>query len=276
MVLGALANIALDYLFIVQWNWDLKGAAYATLAAQALVFTLALAYFGSARSQLKLVNREFRFTPRYFYRIANLGLSSFFTTLYTAFITVIHNYLFLKFGSVTETGAYAIVLYISVVYYFIAEGFANGMQPLISYNYGAKRYDNVLKVLRLGFSIIIGSGIVCVVLLNSFSELSVAVFNNNDPALLDATVLGIRLHLWAMPLDGLIFTGAVVFQSLNQASRANVISVGNMLIQLPFMLLLPLMWGISGIWLVMPVSTVVLSVLVGYWLIKLRQQLRSN
>lgn len=276
MVVGALANIALDYLFIVQWNWDLKGAAYATLVAQAFVFILALAYFGSARSQLKLFNPGFCFTPSYFYRIANLGLSSFFTTLYTAFITVIHNYLFLKYGSVTETGAYAIVLYISVVYYFIAEGFANGMQPLISYNYGAKRYDNVLKVLRLGFGIIIGSGIACVVLLNSFSELSVAVFNNNDPALLDATVLGIRLHLWAMPLDGLIFTAAVVFQSLNQASRANVISVGNMLIQLPFMLLLPLCFGITGIWLVMPVSTVILSILVGYWLMKLRQQLSSN
>ncbi len=276
MVVGALANIGLDYLFIVQWNWDLKGAAYATLAAQALVLLLALVYFGSASSQLKLFQPNFDFRPRYFYRIANLGLSSFFTTLYTAFITVIHNYLFLKYGSVTETGAYAIVLYISVVYYFIAEGFANGMQPLISYNYGAKRYDNVLKVLRLGFSIIIGSGIACVMLLNSFSELSVAVFNNNDPALLEATVLGIRLHLWAMPLDGLIFTAAVVFQSLNQASRANLISVSNMLIQLPFMLLLPVLFGISGIWLVMPLSTVLLSFVVGYWLIKLRQQLRQH
>ncbi len=276
MVLGALANIVLDYLFIVQWNWGLKGAAYATLLAQALIFILALGYFSSPSSHFKLFSSTFNLRPHYFYQITHLGLSSFFTTLYTGFITVVHNYLFLKFGSATEMGAYAIVLYISVVYYFIAEGFANGMQPLISYNFGAKRYDNVLKVLRLGFTIIIGSGVACVVLLNLFSELTVAAFNNSDPQLLEATVQGIRLHLWAMPLDGLIFTAAVVFQSINKGSRASVISVGNILIQLPFMLLLPLAFAIPGIWLVMPVSTVILSLVVITWLSRLRCQLNQH
>ncbi|MDO6685380.1 MULTISPECIES: MATE family efflux transporter [unclassified Agarivorans] len=276
MVIGALANIGLDYLFIVKWNWELAGAAYATLGAQAIVMLLALAYFGSRYSNLRFQFSGFRLNTRYLANISNLGLSSFFTTVYTAFITLIHNYLFLRYGSITETGAYAIVLYLSVIYYFIAEGFANGMQPLISYNYGAKRYDNVLKVMALGFSIILGTGVAAVLLMNGFSEFSVGVFNNDDPALLDATVSGIRLHLWAMPLDGLVFTGAVVFQSINRASRATFISLGNMAIQLPFMLVLPFLFGVNGIWLVMPLSTVLLSLLVAWWLVKLVQQFKAE
>jgi Na+-driven multidrug efflux pump len=104
----------------------------------------------------------------------------------------------------------------------------------------------------------------------------VSVFNSDDPELLAATVSGIRLHLWAMPLDGLIFTGAVVFQSINRANRATFISVGNMAIQLPFMLLLPVAFGVVGIWLVMPLSTVILSAVVTWWLLKLVQQLKAE
>ena len=276
MIVGALANIGLDYLFIVKWDWQLAGAAYATLGAQALVMFLAIAYFFSRYSSLSFQVSGFSLKPKYLANISNLGLSSFFTTVYTAFITLVHNYLFLRYGSVTDTGAYAIVLYLSVIYYFIAEGFANGMQPLISYNFGAKRYDNVLKVMALGFSIILGSGVAAVFLMNLFSELSVSIFNNDDPALLDATVSGIRLHLWAMPLDGLIFTGAVVFQSINRANRASFISVGNMAIQLPFMLLLPAAYGVVGIWLVMPLSTVILSAVVAWWLVSLVKQLKAE
>ncbi|WP_220719318.1 MATE family efflux transporter [Agarivorans litoreus] len=276
MIVGALANIGLDYLFIVKWDWQLAGAAYATLGAQALVMFLAIAYFFSRYSSLSFQVSGFCLKPKYLANISNLGLSSFFTTVYTAFITLVHNYLFLRYGSVTDTGAYAIVLYLSVIYYFIAEGFANGMQPLISYNFGAKRYDNVLKVMALGFSIILGSGVAAVFLMNLFSELSVSIFNNDDPVLLDATVSGIRLHLWAMPLDGLIFTGAVVFQSINRANRASFISVGNMAIQLPFMLLLPATYGVVGIWLVMPLSTVILSAVVAWWLVSLVKQLKAE
>ncbi|MGY5450953.1 MATE family efflux transporter [Agarivorans sp. MS3-6] len=276
MIIGAVANIGLDYLLIVHWNWQLAGAAYATLGAQALVMLLALGYFFSPYSTLSFQFSRFTLNTGYLANIANLGLSSFFTTVYTAFITVIHNYLFLRYGSITETGAYAIVLYLSVIYYFIAEGFANGMQPLISYNYGAKRYDNVLKVMALGFSIILGTGLAAVVLINLFSELSVGVFNNNDPELLSATVTGIRLHLWAMPFDGLVFTAAVVFQSINMANRATLISLGNMAVQLPFMLILPMTLGVTGIWLVMPVSTVLLSILVTGWLIKLVSKLKAE
>ncbi|WP_432468537.1 MATE family efflux transporter [Agarivorans sp. Z349TD_8] len=275
MILGALTNILLDYLLIVCFDWGLAGAAYATLGAQALVITLALAYFLSDLSELHFQWRGFVLQPRELVRITNLGFSSFLTALYTAFITVVHNWLFLRYGTVTETGAYAIVLYLSVIYYFIAEGFANGMQPLLSYNYGAQRYHNMLKIMQLGFSIIIGSGLLAVLLMNLFSELSVGIFNQDDPALRQATVAGIRLHLWAMPLDGLIFTSAMVYQAINKANRANLISLANMVIQLPFMLLLPTSFGVTGIWLIMPLSTALLSLPIAYGLYQLLVRLKQ-
>jgi Na+-driven multidrug efflux pump len=105
-------------------------------------------------------------------------------------------------------------------------------------------------------------GVVFIVGLNFYSIEFVSIFVNNDQALIDYTVEGIRLHLFALFLDGFLVVVAAFYQAINRGGRAMVVMVGNMLIQLPFLYVLPKHLGVQGIWLAYPLSNIAITVVV--------------
>jgi Na+-driven multidrug efflux pump len=165
-------------------------------------------------------------------------------------------------------GAYAILGYIVTVYYLTAEGIANGMQPLVSYNHGAKRHDNIRQLLKIAMVSSVSVGMVFIVLLNIFPREFVSVFNSEDPQLVEYTVLGIRLHMFALALDGFLVVAGAYYQAVNKGSKAMFVTVGNMLIQLPFLYIMPKLFGVPGIWIAYPLSNIALSVVVIMMLVK--------
>ncbi|MDF5485586.1 MATE family efflux transporter, partial [Vibrio parahaemolyticus] len=90
----------------------------------------------------------------------------------------------------------------------------------------------------------------------------VAVFNNADQQLIDSTVIGIRLHMFALFLDGFLVVAAAYYQSVNKGSKAMFVTLGNMLVQLPFLFIMPKLFGVTGIWLAFPLSNIALSLVV--------------
>ena len=106
-------------------------------------------------------------------------------------------------------------------------------------------------------------------------RLFAGIFSGSDQALLDASVLGLRLHLFAMFLDGFIILAASFFQAMGQARNATLVTVGNMLIQLPFLAVMPLLLGLNGVWLALPLSNVCLSLVVIWMLRRQLQQLKT-
>ncbi len=159
-------------------------------------------------------------------------------------------------------GAYAILGYIVTVYYLIAEGIANGMQPLVSYNHGARNQDNIRKLLKVAMGTSVLGGVAFVILMNIFPYEFVSVFNNADQHLIDATVVGIRLHMFALFLDGFLVVAAAYYQSVNKGSKAMFVTIGNMVIQLPFLFIMPKLFGVTGIWIAFPLSNIALSLVV--------------
>ncbi|MDF5457015.1 MATE family efflux transporter, partial [Vibrio parahaemolyticus] len=152
--------------------------------------------------------------------------------------------------------------YIVTVYYLIAEGIANGMQPLVSFNHGARNQDNIRKLLKVAMGTSVLGGVAFVVLMNLFPYELVAVFNNADQQLIDSTVIGIRLHMFALFLDGFLVVAAAYYQSVNKGSKAMFVTLGNMLVQLPFLFIMPKLFGVTGIWLAFPLSNIALSLVV--------------
>lgn len=262
MIIGAVINIALDYVFIVALQWELTGAALATAIAQMVVTALGVVYFFSSRAKLRLSLRSITARFSYVPQIMMIGASSFFMYAYGSVMIALHNSLFAEYGSSVLIGAYAILGYIVTVYYLTAEGIANGMQPLVSFNHGAKHYDNIRKLLRVAMISSVALGMLFVLVLNLFPQQFVAVFNDTDQALMDGAVLGIRLHMFALFLDGFLVVAAAYYQAVNRGSRAMFVTVGNMVVQLPFLYLLPKIWGVNGIWLAFPISNVALSLVV--------------
>ncbi|MEZ8621454.1 MATE family efflux transporter [Vibrio splendidus] len=268
MIVGAVINIVLDYLFIAQLGWELKGAALATAIAQFVVTGLGLAYFFSRRANLRLRWNELRLKFSVIPEIFSIGTSSFFMYAYGSMMVALHNALFSQYGDQLMIGAYAILGYIVTVYYLTAEGIANGMQPLVSYNHGARNQANIRKLLKIAMVSSVLIGVAFVLLLNAFPREFVSVFSSDEPQLVEYTVLGIRLHMFALALDGFLVVAGAYYQAVNKGSKAMFVTIGNMLIQLPFLYIMPKLYGVPGIWIAYPLSNIALSVVVMIMLYK--------
>ncbi|MFA0432189.1 MATE family efflux transporter [Vibrio cyclitrophicus] len=268
MIVGAVINIVLDYLFIALYGWELMGAALATAIAQFVVTALGLAYFFSHRANLRLRWNELRLKLDVIPQIFSIGTSSFFMYAYGSMMVALHNALFSQYGDQLMIGAYAILGYIVTVYYLTAEGIANGMQPLVSYNHGARNQANIRKLLKIAMMSSVLIGVAFVLLLNAFPREFVSVFNSDEPQLVEYTVLGIRLHMFALALDGFLVVAGAYYQAVNKGSKAMFVTIGNMLIQLPFLYIMPKLYGVSGIWIAYPLSNIALSVVVMIMLYK--------
>ena len=262
MLVGALTNVGLDYLFIIVWQWGLHGAALATVMGEGLSVLVCLGYIFSRHNPLGLPLAACRFNLGHSLESLTTGFSSMLMYLYMSLVVVLHNLLFMHYGSPLQVAAYAITGYLMAFYYLFAEGVCGGMQPLVSYFHGARQPEKVRRVLRLGLFTAVGIGLLMTSALLLLPSAFVGIFSGSDKALLEASVTGIRLHLFAMFLDGFIVLAASFFQAIGQARNATLVTVGNMLIQLPFLALLPLLWGLNGVWLALPLSNICLSLVV--------------
>ncbi|WP_322803053.1 MATE family efflux transporter [Vibrio alfacsensis] len=262
MVIGAIINIVLDYVFIALLDWELTGAAIATALAQMVVTILGVGYFFTSKAKMRLTFSDLKMQFDVIPKIVTIGTSSFFMYAYGAMMVAFHNSLFAQHGSALLIGAYAILGYIVTVYYLIAEGIANGMQPLVSYNHGARNQDNIRKLLKIAMGTSVLGGVAFVILMNIFPYEFVSVFNSSDQELIDSAVLGIRLHMFALFLDGFLVVAAAYYQSVNKGSKAMFVTIGNMLVQLPFLFIMPKLLGVTGIWIAFPLSNIALSLVV--------------
>ncbi len=266
MVVGALCNIVLDYVLIAWWQWELTGAAIATAISQLIVTGLGLSYFFSKRAKLRLTRACLTMEGRYLPKIFAIGVSSFFMYAYGSTMVALHNSLIIQYGDAVMVGAYAILGYIVTVYYLTVEGIANGMQPLASFNHGARQYDNIRRLLKLAMSIAVLGGVVFVVLINLFPEQVIGIFNSDDPRLMEGAVFALKLHMFALFLDGFLVVSAAYYQATNHGGKAMFVTVGNMLVQLPFLYMLPKLYGITGVWIAFPLSNIALTAVVAVML----------
>lgn len=260
IVVGALLNIVLDYVFLGPLGMGLKGAAVASLLAQFATCILCLGYFTSPNAKTVLSFRQFDSSIAK--RIVQLGSSNLVMFVYLSFIIALHNRLFLEYGNTTQLAAFAIIGYLAGCYYFFAEGLVSGLQPPVSFYLGAKQYQRIIQTVTLAFSVTVGSGVVVVIVLNLFPAFFVGFFANANESLIDATTVGIRLHLMALFLDGFLFMASIYFVAVGKSGQALFVSVGNMIVQLPFLLILPHLWGIEGVWLAVPLSNIAFTAIV--------------
>lgn len=260
IVAGALTNIVLDYVFLAHLDMGLKGAAIATLIAQLATCILCLRYFTSSKAKTKLAIKQL--DKGIAIRIVQLGASNLVMFIYFSFGMAFHNLQFMAYGGTTQLAAFAIVGYLASCYYFFAEGLVSGLQPPVSYYLGAKQYKRITETVKLAFSVTVGSGIALVILFNIFPELFISIFTTGNDALLEASKNGIRLHLMALFLDGFLFMASIYFVAVGKSGQALFVSIGNMLIQIPFLFILPKYLGIDGVWLAVPLSNITFALIV--------------
>jgi Na+-driven multidrug efflux pump len=188
--------------------------------------------------------------------------------LYWGLMVAFHNSQFSQYGGTAVLAAYAILGYVVTFYYLTVEGIANGMQPLASYNFGAKQFGNIRKLLMIAMFLSVILGIIVIALLHLFPGEIVNIFNRDGDQVRGYVLQGISLHLFALFLDGFLVVCAAYYQSINSGKKAMFITLGNIIIQPPFLFLLPKWFGLTGVWLAFPLSNITIALFVGWMLFK--------
>lgn len=263
MILGCVTNIVLDYILIFVVGMGIKGAAIATVTSQALTAVITIAYYVTGRSNLKFDKKNLKLESRLVKAVFAIGMSSFAMQLAASLVQVVSNHSLKMYGGDLAIGAMATVSSISMFFLMPVFGINQGAQPIVGFNYGAKKYDRVRKTFfgSLGAAtIILTIGAIAIQL---FPHNLVGIFNK-DPELMAISVNGIRLYMAVLPIIGISVIGGVFIQSIGKAKMSMVLSLLRQVILLiPFIIILPKFMGLKGVWIAQPVSDVIAVALTG-------------
>lgn len=277
MLISAGINIILDPIFIFVFKMGVKGAALATVISMVFMSLWVLRHFLKRKSVVFLHFKYMRLEFPIVKGIMAIGMAPFAMQLASSVVQAIFNTQLVKYGNDIAVAANGILA--SVINVILMSIFAVNMatQPIIGYNYGAKKFDRVKTTLFKGIfiaSIISVAGFLVVQL---FPGTIVRLFNTDNKELFQIGVRGIRIALAMMFLVGFQVIMGNYFQSTGKAKLAMLISLLRQVIVLtPLLFIFPEFYGLDGVWLSMPVAGLVSALVVFYYFRKELGVLNEN
>lgn len=247
ITVGAFINIALDPLFIFTFQMGTGGAALATAISQTIGFCVLLIPFIRNKTEVKLSFKYFAFQPVIFFRIFKNGLPSFIRQGFASAATVILNRQASHYGD-SAIAAMSIVLRVSMFIFVIMLGFGQGYQPVVGFNYGAKRYDRVKE--SFFFSLKVGTGIMAFfgILGFVFAPDVMRMFLPGDSVVIEIGTIAFRAQCIAMLFMPFSTMANMTFQSIGKSWTATFLSsLRQGIFFLPLILILPNYIGLSGV-----------------------------
>ncbi len=267
MLIGAVLNIILDPIFIFVFKLGIAGVAWATVISMFIGMLFVMHHFVQKDSIIRLKTKYIRFDWHIIMAIVSIGMSPFLMQIAASGVAVLMNTSLIKHGGDLAVGAFGILNSMTLVIVMIIVGLNQGTQPIIGFNYGAKKYarvqDTFIYTLKVA-TIISTSGFIIGMF---FPRLFASAFTR-DTALLDIAANGIRLGLISFPVIGFQIVAGSFFQSIGQAKKAIIQSLSRQILFLvPALLILPELFGLTGVWISMPISDFLSALLSLYLLI---------
>ncbi|KNF07771.1 MATE efflux family protein [Gottschalkia purinilytica] len=268
MLVGAIINTILDPILISVVGLGIKGAALATILAQLASAIWVLYYFFSGNSLLKVRKPYLKLKSKLVSNILALGSAQFAIQLANSLIILLFNRALIRHGGDLAISAYGIINSISTMILMPIFGINQGSQPIVGYNYGARKYDRVKKTLKLsitGATIIVLIGFAVSML---FPEQLVSLFSKGNKELTKLASNGMRLFFLMYPVIGFQIVASNYFQATGKPKQALFLSMSRQVIVLiPAILILPNIFGLNGIWAAGPTADFLASLLTGTFLI---------
>ncbi|MDO4758477.1 MAG: MATE family efflux transporter [Rikenellaceae bacterium] len=282
-IITVVLNIILDPIFIFGFDWGIRGAAIATVLAQCISLLWQLHILSDKQELLHFRRGIYRLKRKIVNDILAIGMSPFLMNLAACLITILINRGFKTYGGDLMIGAYGITNRVAFLFVMIIMGLNQGMQPIAGYNFGARQYDRVLRVLHLTMIGATALSLVAFLIGEATPGIAVRLFTQ-DEELIGHAITGMRLSFMIFPFVGFQMVATNFFQSLGMASKAIFLSLTRQLLFLmPALLLLPhlfieLDWAASkGVWCAQPLSdllsAIVTAILLANQLRKFRAQI---
>ena len=268
-------NTILDPLFIYTFDMGIRGAAVATVLAQSIALAWQLMIFSNKNELIHIRKGTFRLQRKIVSNSLAIGLSPFLMNLCACFVVIIINKSLQHHGGDLAIGAYGIANRVVFFFVMIVMGLNQGMQPIAGYNYGARQFDRVSRVMRLT---IYAATIVntCTFLTGVFIPELIARAFTSDTELIRQAGHGLSLLVLAFPIVGFQMVTVNFFQSIGLAKKSIFLSLTRQLLFLiPLLLILPHFFGQTGVWMAAPISDT-LSSLLAAWMLYKQFQLFKN
>lgn len=254
MIISAGINVILDPIFIFVFNWGISGAAFATAISMAISCVWVMMHFVNKKSIVYFQKKYFKFDKDIILHIISIGLSPFTMQIVMSTVIVIINLSLLKYGGDIAVGAYGILVSITTLIIMIIIGINQGAQPIIGFNYGAKKIDRMIHVIKdttLAGTVISTIGF----LAGTFFPVLLTKVFTPDSQLQEIAANGLRISVLVYPVVGaqIVFTN--FFQSIGKAKISLFLSLTRQVIFLiPALYILPHFFQLNGVWYSMPAS----------------------
>lgn len=236
VLIGAVANIILDPIFIFGLDMDVRGAALATIISQALSCIWVVSFLCGRKTYLRIKKMNLGFTPKIILPCLALGVATFIMQASESVISVCFNSSLQKYGGDIAVGAMTILTSVMQFAMLPLQGLGQGAQPIISYNYGAGDSGRVRAAFKLLLKVSLGYSALLWVLVMLFPGGFAAMFTS-DAQLMDYTKTALRIYMGSMCLMGIQMACQMTFNALGKATESIVVAVMR-----KFVLLIPLIY----------------------------------
>lgn len=262
LLLGGILNIILDPVFIFLFDMGVAGAAVATVISQFVSCLWVLGFFFGKKTMLRLTKKSLKYDLNVMKRVFGLGLSPFFMSSTEGILQVSFNRQLLFYGGDIAVSAMTIMMSMSQILSLPMEGIAQATQPIISYNYGAGKYDRVKKTISLALKAALTYSIVGVLLMELFPSLFVQLFAN-DPELVELASWMLRVYVFGFIIMGANSTFQQTYTSLGFGKRSFFFAFYRKIILLiPLIYFLPnvISNGVLAVMLAEPISDLLTTI----------------
>ena len=261
MVTAGVCNIILDALFVAVFRWGIVGAATATAIAQYLGALIPFLYFLRPNDSLLRLGKCC-FDGKALLRTLTNGSSELMSSISMSLVSMLYNLQLIRYAGENGIAAYGVIMYVNFFFVSVFIGFTIGAAPIIGYNHGAQNHGELKNMFRKCLSVIsffaVAMAAAALVLAKPLS----AIFVGYDPELLKMTVQGFMIYALSFLLCGFNIFGSSLFTALNNGLISAVISfVRTLICQIAAVTLLPLVFGLDGIWMAIVAAELVALIL---------------
>lgn len=254
VITGGIVNIVLDYIFVVIFHWGIKGAAFATGLSQVTTTSLLFYYIFFKTDKIKFV--KIKYSIFNLLKIMKVGFAEFLAEVSTGISIFVFNLVILKNLGEKGVSAFGIIGYISSFITMTMIGFNQGVQPILSFNLGAKENKKIFEIIKTSFLILATLGIVFYTLINLFSTEIVSIFLN-DIEDIKLTQKALTLYSFAYLICGFNIFSAGYFTAMDMVKISTIITLlRGVLLLILFIFTLPIFLGTTGIWITMFITEV--------------------
>ena len=230
LLLGALINIVLDPVFIFMLDWGIQGAAIATVIGQVVSFVICVVYFRKPKS-FKLKKSSFRIDYPVLKNLIVLGGSTFIVQISMVVMTLLCNMMLFKYGALSKFGSdipisvFSIQTKIYTIVGNIACGIALGGQPILGYNYGAKKMDRVKECYKYILFSSLTVGILATILFIAYPQGIIGIFGKQNELYMEFAVISFKIFLSFSFVTAFIKISSIFFQAIGKPVQAMVASI---------------------------------------------------